>query len=49
MDLVGLVELVDVMVLELVEVVCRGEERYLDDLCGEHGVADILNGHGFEM
>ena len=40
MDLVGLVELVDVMVLELVEVVCRGEERYLDDLCGEHGVAD---------
>ena len=48
-DFVGLVELKDGMVLELVEVVCSGKERYLDDLGGEHGVGDILNGHCFEL
>ena len=48
-EFVGAVELKDGMVLELVEVVCSGKERYLDDLCGEHGVADMLNGHGFDM
>ena len=48
-EFVGAVELKDGMVLELVEVVCSGKERYLDDLCGEHGVGYILNCHGLEL
>ena len=48
-DFVGLVELVDGMELDLVEMVCSGEERYFDDLRGEHGVGYIFNCHYFGL